>query len=163
MSSPRIRTGKYKALLKEPNGAVVAELRKATPEDFDRRMIVFLNVIQRQIKQLTEYLSLTSEYIVEAARGRGIRLTPRAVACHTKRCATCLGKYALHFPYLYDENKRRFIRTRDLRDFLAGLGLPEEKIDLFLDAIDARHLLIQLHNNIVRIYSHFGLTRVRMA
>jgi len=159
-----IKTLKRRFLAVEFPEALKAEIKKDLPPTFDVRLTMFLNELQIMIKRLTYIVSLHCEAIVSRGKAKGKSITVSSTCCNASRCSTCLGKRPLHYPYFSIKASKEYnlVRTKDRRALLTSLEFDRETIEIFESAIDARHQLIQLYHNTIRILHHIGATELSL-
>ena len=156
--------GRWKELQEIPT-KVKVEISKVASLDFDERLFYpLLMEINRVIERLTFLIEMDVDYILRLAEEKGIALSAEPRTCSIPRCGTCLGKHPYHYPYFYRkvEGSKKIISTRGLRDFLRELGMTEEQIDLFEGRVKARHILIAMFHNSIRILSALGMSKLKL-
>jgi len=132
--------------------------------EFAEELKKFLKSLRKEISLITERVKDYVDFVYAFSNKKSIRVSVRAVCCYAKRCGTCLGRYRLHYPYIYVYDERsekwRHVKNEDLVDFLRFLEFNEEMINDFLNLIRARHQMISIYHNLIRIFNAFGLLEV---
>jgi len=156
--------GRWKELQEIPT-KVKVEISKAASVDFDERLFYpYLMEINKVIERLTFLIQMDVDYILRLAEERDITLSAEPRTCSIPRCGTCLGKYAYHYPYFYRtvDGAKKIVSTRGLHDFLRELGMTDEQIELFEGRVKARHILIAMFHNSIRILSALGISKLKL-
>jgi len=156
--------GRWKELQEIPT-KVKVEISKVASVDFDERLFYpYLMEINKIIERLTFLVKMDVDLILRLAAEQGITLSAEPRTCSIPRCGTCLGKYPYHYPYFYRtvDGAKRMISTRGLHDFLREIGMAEEQIELFEGRVKARHILIAMFHNSIRILSTLGVSKLKL-
>jgi len=163
VSLKRRKLGRVETLLGEISPTLKEQLKAVRSPDFDGKLIAFVNELQRYIAQTTTLLSLMVDRIKEKASAKGITVYSNAQCCHNPKCITCLGKYQLHFPYLFTRaSEQKLIRLQDMRTFFQSLGFKADFIELYLHTKDVRQMLIHIYNITIMLFNNLELTRVSL-
>lgn len=86
-----------------------------------------------------------------------------AVSCGLERCRICLGKYKLHYPYIYVASghsrtyRFRMVRQKELPMFLKQQGFTDKEILEFQALVDQRHALWNVINTLTLLHRTWGL------
>jgi hypothetical protein len=170
MALEKHKLGNWRMLAEPIDLALTVELSKAAP-NFEETFYRHIIDVRRLVEVVDQRLSLYIDHIKQQAKLNGLKLTVVQVSCHRENCMTCLGKYRSHYPHFVitepsktlfsreglmafiKQQNRRFVRRRELKDFLKRIGVDEERIKRFLQLVDLRDVLIQ--------YYHFGVLTFR--
>jgi len=150
-------------LLETLNPEQYSKIKEVVGEWFETPFLHYMALLHRVITGLTEEIDSMIKIVSEKTRVEGFHFAGRAITCTRKNCMTCLGKAKLHYPYLYKMKggvEVEYIKKRDWRAFLSKYLLPTQ-VKYFLNAVDLRHLLIQLYHTQIMLFGKVGLVKVK--
>jgi len=176
----RYRLGDFRMLAEPLEDALVVELNKAVP-DFEDRLYNFATALWTLIQTIEDRLEHYIDFIKKEAELKGLTVRAERACDHRKTCMTCLGKFNSHYPYfrviekkpillerkgllafMKKSDTRRYIKKREVKDFLRSLGIPEERIKRFLQLCDFRDFLVRNYHCQIITFKWAGLSSIEL-
>lgn len=173
------RLGNFQMLAEPLDDALIVEMNKAAP-DFEQSLYYYGLQLKKLIDVVEDRVRHYVNFIKQEAELKGIKIVDEASCCHRSSCMTCLGQYPAHYPYfrivekpspygsigllrfIKKEGGKRYIKKRELKDFLRAIGIPEERIKRFIQLCDLRDFLVSNYHCQIITFKWAGLSSIEL-